>query len=58
MCARFTLRRSLNVIIKEMVELLLPQPDLFDWPPRCNIVPTQLVAAVRLTADTGGRERV
>jgi putative SOS response-associated peptidase YedK len=58
MCARFTLRRGLNLIIKEMAELLLRQPDFFDWLPRYNIAPTQLVAAVRPTANTGGRELV
>jgi hypothetical protein len=58
MCVRFTLRRGLNLIINEIVELLLPQADLFEWTPRYNIAPTQLVAAVRPTADAGGRELV
>jgi putative SOS response-associated peptidase YedK len=59
MCARFTLRRRLNLVIQELAELM-PQPGLFDWDPTpCfNVAPTQRVAAVRATADAGGRELV
>jgi putative SOS response-associated peptidase YedK len=58
MCARFTLRRRLNLVMKELAEML--PVGLFDWdpPPRYNIAPTQQVAAVRATADAGARELV
>jgi putative SOS response-associated peptidase YedK len=58
MCARFTLRRRLNLVMKELAEML--PVGLFDWdqPPRFNIAPTQQVAAVRATADAGQREVV
>jgi putative SOS response-associated peptidase YedK len=58
MCARFTLRRRLNLVVKELAERL--PVGLFDWDPlpRYNIAPTQLVAAVRPTADAGRREVV
>jgi hypothetical protein len=42
----------------DLGELLLRQPDLFDWKPRYNIAPTQLVAAVWPSADVAGRELV
>src|SRR5215207_2799445 len=60
MCARFTLRRRLNLIIQELEGLLPRHPGLFDWDPTpaFNICPTQTVAAVRPTADAGGRELV
>ena len=59
MCARFTLRRRLNLVIKELAEMM-PRPGLFDWDPTpaYNIAPTQLVAAVRVTPDANGRELV
>jgi putative SOS response-associated peptidase YedK len=58
MCARFNLRRRLNLLIQEMAELMLDEGVLYDWdpPPRYNIAPTQLVAAVRAGADAGRRE--
>src|SRR6476646_7459255 len=60
MCARFTLRRRLNLVLQELAELMLDEASLADWdpPPRYNIAPTQLVAAVRATADAGRRELV
>src|SRR5881628_3070461 len=60
MCARYTLTRRLNLVVQEMAELMLDEGVLYDWdpPPRYNIAPTQLVAAVRATADTGRRELV
>jgi hypothetical protein len=60
MCARFTLRRRLNLIIQELSDLLPRHPGLFDWDltRAYNICPTQKVAPVRPTADAGGRELV
>jgi putative SOS response-associated peptidase YedK len=57
MCTRFT-RCRLNLVIKELAEML--PVGLFDWdqPPRFNIAPTLLVAAVRATADAGKNEVV
>jgi putative SOS response-associated peptidase YedK len=58
MCARFTLRRRLNLVMKELAKML--PVGLFDWDPepRYNIAPTQQVAAVRITADAGKYELV
>jgi putative SOS response-associated peptidase YedK len=58
MCARYTLRRPLNLVMKELADTL--PVSLFDWNQvaRFNIAPTQQVAAVRATADAGGREVV
>jgi putative SOS response-associated peptidase YedK len=60
MCARFTLRRRLNLLVQQMAELMLDEGVLYDWdpPPRYNIAPTQPLAAVRAGADTGRRELV
>jgi putative SOS response-associated peptidase YedK len=60
MCARFTLRRKLNLVLQELAELMLDDAALADWdvPPRYNVAPTQTVAAVRATADAGRRELV
>jgi len=58
MCVRFTRRRRLNLVMKELAEMM--PVGLFDWgpEPRYNIAPTQQVAAVRATADAGQREVV
>jgi putative SOS response-associated peptidase YedK len=58
MCARFTLRRSLNLVVKELADTL--DVGLFDWDPgpAYNICPTQKVTAVRPTADAGRFELV
>jgi len=58
MCARYALRRPLNLVMKELADTL--PVSLFDWNqvPRYNIAPTQNVPAVRAAADTGGREVV
>jgi putative SOS response-associated peptidase YedK len=58
MCARYTLRRPLNLVMKELADTL--PVGLFDWNqvPRFNIAPTQSVAAVRATADAGRGEVV
>jgi putative SOS response-associated peptidase YedK len=58
MCARFTLRRPLNVVMKELADSL--PVGLFDYDPKpaYNIAPTQKVAAVRATADVGRNELV
>src|SRR2546430_1934658 len=55
MCAPFTLRRQLNLIVQELADLLPRHPGLFDWDPTpaFNICPTQKVAAVRPTTDAG-----
>ena len=60
MCARNTLRRRLNLVIQELEGLLPRHARLFDWEPTpaFNVCPTQKVAAVRPTADAGGRELV
>jgi putative SOS response-associated peptidase YedK len=58
MCARFTLRRRLNLVIKELAEMMPVGLFDFDPEPRYNIAPTQQVAAVRATADAGQRELV
>jgi putative SOS response-associated peptidase YedK len=60
MCARFTLRRRLNLLIQQMTELLLDEGMLYDWdpPPAYNICPTQRITAVRAAADAGRRELV
>jgi putative SOS response-associated peptidase YedK len=44
----------------ELGDLLPRPPSLFEWDPTpaYNIAPTQLLAAVRPTADAGGRELV
>jgi putative SOS response-associated peptidase YedK len=59
MCARFTLRRRLNLVIQEMRELMVDAGE-FEWDkaPAYNICPTQTVAAVRPTADAGHHELV
>jgi hypothetical protein len=56
MCARFTLRRRLNLVIKELAEMM--PVGLFDFDPelRYNIAATQQIAAVRATADAGQRK--
>jgi putative SOS response-associated peptidase YedK len=53
MCARFTLRRRLNLVMKELAEILPVGLFDFDAEPRYNIAPTQQVAAVRATAGAG-----
>jgi putative SOS response-associated peptidase YedK len=60
MCARFTLRTRLNLLIQQMTELLLDEGSLDGWDsgPAYNICPTQRVAAVRPAADAGRRELV
>jgi putative SOS response-associated peptidase YedK len=60
MCARFTIRRRLNLMMQELADLLPGYDGLFDWDPTpaFNICPTQTVAAVRPTAAAGGRELV
>src|SRR5262245_43497641 len=60
MCARFTLRARLNVALQQMHDLMLGEGTDYDWDPTpaYNICPTQNVAAVRPTADAGGRELV
>src|SRR5258708_5840434 len=60
MCACFTLRRRLNLVIQELAEMLPGHSGLFDWDPTpaFNVCPTQLVAAVRPTADAGAPEVV
>ncbi len=52
MCGRYTLRTEL----KRLAELYGFQPISLPWTPRYNIAPTQLVAAVRLSADASTRE--
>ncbi|ODA29246.1 SOS response-associated peptidase [Planctopirus hydrillae] len=52
MCGRFTLRTELKLL----AELYGFQPISLPWTPRYNIAPTQLVAAVRLSADASSRE--
>lgn len=58
MCARFTLRRRLNLVMKELAESL--PVGLSDWypGPEFNIAAARTVAAGRPTADTGKNERV
>jgi putative SOS response-associated peptidase YedK len=58
MCARFTLRRRLNLVMKELAEMLPVGLFDFDPEPAYNIAPTQKVAAVRSTADAGKNELV
>jgi hypothetical protein len=58
MCARFTLRRPLSLVVKELADTLSVGLFDFDPPPRYNIAPTQLLAAVRATADAGRSELV
>jgi putative SOS response-associated peptidase YedK len=58
MCARFTLRRRLNLVMKELAEMLPVGLFDFDPEPAYNIAPTQKVAAVRATADAGKNELV
>jgi SOS response associated peptidase (SRAP) len=57
-CARFTVTNRLNRVVQEMVELMQEHAPDCDLGPRYNISPTQQVAAVRATADTGKRELV
>ncbi|HEY1378587.1 MAG TPA: SOS response-associated peptidase [Gemmataceae bacterium] len=58
MCARITYR--LNQSLQEMAELMLGDDGPDGWlpTPGYNICPTQMVAAVRVTADAGRRELV
>ncbi len=58
MCVRFTLRARLNLVMKELAEMLPVGLFDFDPEPAFNIAPTQKVAAVRATADTGKDELV
>jgi putative SOS response-associated peptidase YedK len=58
MCARFTLRRRLNLVVKELAEMLPVGLFDFDQEPRYNIAPTQHVAAVRASPDAGQNELV
>jgi putative SOS response-associated peptidase YedK len=56
MCARFTLRRKLNLVLQELAELMLDSVGDWDPTPAFNICPTQKLAAVRPTADASRRE--
>jgi putative SOS response-associated peptidase YedK len=60
MCARFTLRRRLNLVLQELVEIMLDPAAASDWDPTpaFNICPTQNVAAIRPTADADRNEPV
>lgn len=58
MCARFTLRRRLNLIMQELADTLPVGLFDFDPEPAFNISPTQKVAAVRATPDAGRNELV
>jgi putative SOS response-associated peptidase YedK len=58
MCARFTLRRPLSLVVKELADTLSVGLFDFDPPPRYNIAPTQLLAAFRTTPDAGRSELV
>jgi putative SOS response-associated peptidase YedK len=56
MYARFTLRRRLNLVIKELAEMMPVGLFDFDPEPLYNIAPTQQAATIRATADAGRRE--
>jgi putative SOS response-associated peptidase YedK len=58
MCARFTLRRRLNLVMQELADALPVGLFDFDPEPAFNVCLTQTLAAVRATPDAGKNELV
>jgi putative SOS response-associated peptidase YedK len=58
MCARFALRRRLNLAIEELAEMLPVGLFDFDPEPAYNFGPTQMVAGVHAVADAGQQRPV
>ena len=56
MCGRYTLRTPLNMLAQQFLFELGDLPADFSLPPRQNIAPTQMIAAVRRPAEGSSRQ--